>query len=253
MKKYLIAGNWKMHGTKQSVCDLVASLAKLNLASNVDVAVFPTYLHIDYVAQSLSKSTIKVGAQNCAYQEKQGALTGEISAEQLKDIGCKMVLIGHSERRQYLAEANQVLAKKFIAACSVDLVPILCVGETLEQRSSGNYQNIITNQISSIIDIVGIELFSKAIIAYEPIWAIGTGMVATSIQAQEVHLVIRNFLANINTDLANNMQILYGGSLNSTNIKDLLGMPDIDGGLIGGASLSAQDFSLMCNLAGEIN
>jgi len=253
MRKYLIAGNWKMHGTKQSVHDLATDLTNLDLSNNLDVAVFPTSLHIFDVVKILANTPIKIGAQNCAYQEKQGALTGEISAEQIKDSGCDLVLIGHSERRQYFAENNQILAKKLKIVCNAGLIPILCVGENLSERQNGSYQEVICNQIQEIINEVGIEIFAGVIIAYEPVWAIGTGMVASAEKAQEVHAFIRKFLANLNADIANNMQILYGGSLNPTNLKSLLSMPDINGGLVGGASLSAHDFSLMCNLAGEIN
>jgi len=252
MRQYLIAGNWKMHGTQSTVLQLALDLSAITIPNNVAVAVFPTNLHLAKVSKTLANTPIKIGAQNCAMQMAQGALTGEVSSMQLKDAGCDFVLVGHSERRQFCADSDAILIKKFNAACEANLAPVLCVGENLEQRQAGNYQQVINAQIAAIIDEVSINSFAQAVIAYEPVWSIGTGLAATAMQAQEVHAGIRQFLATYDVNLAKNMQILYGGSLNPNNAKDLLAMPDVNGGLVGGASLVASDFSCICRIAGEL-
>jgi len=254
MRKFLIAGNWKMNGTKASTHQLASELSKLDLPANVNGAIFPAFLHIKDVQNVLvNNDSWQIGAQNCAHQADFGALTGEISANQLRDAGCSLVLVGHSERRIIFGEDDAVLAAKTLAALAANLTPVICVGETSEQRLNGNYQQIINDQLRAIFDVVGIDNFRKVVIAYEPVWAIGTGLVAAAEQAQEVHSAIRKFLETYSESLSVNMQILYGGSLNSTNANELFNMPDINGGLVGGASLSAKEFGSICAIAGEIN
>lgn len=251
MRRKMVAGNWKMHGTSASVAELAQSLKVIDFPANIDVAVFPPSLFIGKVAEALSATTVEVGAQNVARQFEQGALTGEIAASQLADAGCKLVLIGHSERRQVLGESDEELCLKFAAAQQAGLVPILCVGETLQQREQGRTLDVVGGQLSSIIGALGVEVFSAAVIAYEPVWAIGTGLTATPEQAQEVHAAIRAQLAGENAEVAQGVRLLYGGSVKAANAAELFGMPDIDGGLIGGASLNADDFGAICRAAGN--
>ncbi|WP_062389847.1 triose-phosphate isomerase [Pseudomonas abietaniphila] len=251
MRRPMVAGNWKMHGTCASVAELVEGLANMAIPDGVDVAVFPTSLHVSFVAECFEEHPISVGAQNCAYEAGQGALTGEVSPTQLKDVGCKFVLVGHSERRQIMGEGNEVLNRKFAAAQASGLVPILCVGETLEQREAGKTLEVVGQQLDSIIEELGIDAFVKAVIAYEPVWAIGTGLTASPEQAQEVHAAIRAQLAKENSEVAQGVRLLYGGSVKAANAVELFSMPDIDGGLIGGASLNADEFGAIVRAAGN--
>ncbi|SDI53732.1 triose-phosphate isomerase [Pseudomonas abietaniphila] len=251
MRRPMVAGNWKMHGTCASVAELVQGLAKMAIPEGVDVAVFPTSLHIGLVLDHLKGRSILVGAQNCAHEAGQGALTGEVSPTQLQDAGCKLVLVGHSERRQIMGEGNEVLNRKFAAAQVVGLTPILCVGETLEQREAGKTLEVVGQQLDSIIEELGIDAFVNAVIAYEPVWAIGTGLTASPEQAQEVHAAIRAQLAKKNSEVAQGVRLLYGGSVKAANAVELFSMPDIDGGLIGGASLNADEFGAIIRAAGN--
>ncbi|MDB6051093.1 MAG: tpiA [Pseudomonas sp.] len=247
----MVAGNWKMHGTRASVAELTKGLRNLVLPSGVDVAVFPPFLYINQVIDGLNGKSIAVGAQNSAAESSQGALTGEIAPSQLADAGCTLVLIGHSERRQILGEHDELLNRKFAAAQACGLTPVLCVGETLEQRDAGKTLEVVGRQLGSIIEALGVGAFVNAVIAYEPVWAIGTGLTASPQQAQEVHAAIRAQLAAENAEVAQGVRLLYGGSVKAANAAELFGMPDIDGGLIGGASLNADEFGAICRAAGN--
>jgi triosephosphate isomerase len=251
MRRPMVAGNWKMHGTRASVAELIEGLANLALPGGVDVAVFPPSLHVSLVVDCLEGQSIAVGAQNCAHQAGQGALTGEVSSTQLADAGCKFVLVGHSERRQIMGESNEVLNRKFEAAQAAGLTPILCIGETLEEREAGKTLEVVGQQLGSIIEELGVGAFVNAVIAYEPVWAIGTGLTASPEQVQEVHAAIRAQLNKENSEVAQGVRLLYGGSVKAANAVELFGMPDIDGGLIGGASLNADEFGAIIRAAGN--
>jgi triosephosphate isomerase (TIM) len=251
MRRLMVAGNWKMHGTRASVAELIKGLRNLALPSGVDVAVFPPCLYINQVVDGLDGKSIVVGAQNSAVEALQGALTGEVAPSQLIDAGCTLVLVGHSERRQLLGESDEMLNRKFAAAQACGLTPVLCVGETLEQREAGKTLEVVGRQLGSIIEELGVGAFVNAVIAYEPVWAIGTGLTASPQQAQEVHAAIRAQLAAENAEVAQGVRLLYGGSVKAANAAELFGMPDIDGGLIGGASLNADEFGAICRAAGN--
>ncbi|WP_223546220.1 triose-phosphate isomerase [Pseudomonas sp. A-B-19] len=251
MRRPMVAGNWKMHGTRASVAELINGLRDLALPSDIDVAVFPSCLHINQVIDGLQGKSISVGAQDSAVESGQGALTGEVAPSQLVDAGCSLVLVGHSERRQIMGEQDEVLIRKFAAAQASGLIPVLCIGETLEQREAGKTIEVVSAQLDSIIDELGVGVFAKAVIAYEPVWAIGTGLTASPQQAQDVHAAIRARLAEKNSEVAQSVRLLYGGSVKAANAVELFGMPDIDGGLIGGASLNADEFGAICRAAGN--
>ena len=251
MRRPMVAGNWKMHGTRASVAELIDGLCDLALPSGVEVAVFPPLLHISQVVDGLKGKSISIGAQNSAVEAGQGALTGEVSPSPLVDAGCSLVLVGHSERRQIMGELDAVLIRKFAAAQASGLIPVLCVGETLEQREAGETVEVVSRQLGSIIDELGVGVFANAVIAYEPVWAIGTGLTASPQQAQDVHAAIRAQLAAKNSEVAQGVRLLYGGSVKAANAVELFGMPDIDGGLIGGASLNADEFGAICRAAGN--
>lgn len=249
MRKPMIAGNWKMNGLCSSVRNLITAIKEeQQLSAAVDVVVFPTYVHLALVNDLLAGSTFEMGAQNL-YPGDSGAFTGEVSGIMLQDIGCRYVLVGHSERRTLFDEDLAVVTAKFQAALAARLQPILCVGETLKQRERGETQKVIKKQVQSVVDKAGISAFRQAVIAYEPVWAIGTGLTATPEQAQEVHVYIRSLLAEHEVDIAQTIRILYGGSLQADNARRLLMMPDIDGGLVGGASLEAKRFLAICQEA----
>ncbi|WP_313739953.1 triose-phosphate isomerase [Pseudomonas sp.] len=251
MRRPMVAGNWKMHGTRAGVAELLEGLRKLPQSGEVEVAVFPSSLHIGQVIDGLQSSGITVGAQNSAIQPEQGALTGEVAPSQLAELGCKLVLVGHSERRQIIGESENVLQQKFAAAQACGLKPVLCIGETLEEREAGKTLEVVERQLSSIIDKFGVAAFANAVIAYEPVWAIGTGLTASPQQAQDVHAAIRAQLAKEDAEVAANVRLLYGGSVKASNAAELFGMPDIDGGLVGGASLNADEFGAICRAAGN--
>lgn len=251
MRRPLVAGNWKMHGTRASVAELIQGVRRLGFVDGVDVAVLPSCLHIAQVVEGLRGVPVSVGAQNCASQSDQGALSGEVASTQLADAGCVWSLVGHSERRQILGEDDALVVRKFAAAQVGGLIPILCVGETLEQRRSGETLDVIVRQVGSLVDALGVEAFSLAVVAYEPVWAIGSGLTATPDQAQEVHAAIRAQIAVKSSAVADGLRILYGGSVKSSNAVELFGMPDIDGGLVGGASLNADEFGAICRAAGS--
>lgn len=251
MRRPLVAGNWKMNGTCSSVAGLVQDLVLMEVPDSVEVAVFPSSIHLSQVQEGLFRSSIDLGAQDCAFDAGFGALTGEVSPRQLADLGCQWVLVGHSERRLLLGESDEMVRRKFEAAMSCGLKPILCVGETLEQRESGKAFDVVDAQLTSVLGPLGIGVFEKAVIAYEPVWAIGTGLTASPEQAQEVHAAIRARLSKANSVVAKGARILYGGSVKPQNAAELFAMPDIDGGLIGGASLNAEDFGAICRAVGK--
>jgi triosephosphate isomerase len=244
MAKPLLAGNWKMHGTAKTAAKLAADLANSS-GDCSELIVFPPYVCIPaVVTELLAVKNIAIGAQNISHHSE-GAYTGEISGKMLTDIGCSHVLVGHSERRTHCSESNELVAEKFAAAKRSGLVPILCVGETLEQRQQGQELQVIKSQLDAVVDVVGLESVCDAIVAYEPVWAVGTGETATPEQAQQVHSFIRSELGSNGTDT----QILYGGSINADNAAALFAQPDLDGGLVGGASLEAEHF---INIAQQI-
>ena len=240
MRSSLIAGNWKMNGSLQSVTELVEGI-KAGNAGKAELAVFPPAVFLMKVGGMLADSNCALGAQNVCDQEA-GAFTGEVAAAMLKECGCRYALVGHSERRSLYLETDQLVAARFAMAVATGIVPILCVGETLDEREQGRTEEVVARQIDAVIDRSGIDGIAQAVIAYEPVWAIGTGKVATPDQAQEVHAFIRDKLAQLDAGVAEQVKILYGGSMNPSNAAELLSQNDIDGGLIGGASLKADDF-----------
>lgn len=251
MRRPLVAGNWKMHGTQASVSELIKGLHVQALPDGVDAAVMPPFLYVSQAVAGLEMTRLAVGAQDCAVEPLQGALTGETAASQLADAGCRYVLVGHSERRLLLGESNEVVVRKFAAAQSCGLQPVLCVGETREQREAGETLAVVAAQLYAVLDALGVEVFANAVIAYEPVWAIGTGLTATPEQAQAVHEAIRARLAERSALIAEGVRILYGGSVKAASAAELFGMPDIDGGLVGGASLNADEFGAICRAAGN--
>ncbi|MCG6540630.1 triose-phosphate isomerase [Pseudomonas sp. KSR10] len=251
MRRPLVAGNWKMNGTRASVAELIEALRQQEIPATVEVVVFPSCLHLVQVVSGLEDKAIAVGAQDCAVQAGFGALTGEESVSQLADAGCGWVLVGHSERRLILGESDEVVSKKFSVALECGMTPVLCLGETLEQRQSGQTLEVVGRQLARIVADAGIAAFERAVVAYEPVWAIGTGLTATPQQAQEVHAAIRGQLAREDQRIADGVRLLYGGSVKADNAAELFGMADIDGGLIGGASLNANDFGAICRAAGN--
>lgn len=240
MRSSLIAGNWKMNGDLQSAIDLVEGI-KAGNPGKAELAVCPPAVFLMKVGGMLADTKISLGAQNVCDQES-GAYTGEISATMLKKCGCRYAIVGHSERRSHYLESDQLVAARFAMAVSAGLSPILCVGETLYEHEQGVAEAVVAKQLDAVLDACGVAGFAQAVIAYEPVWAIGTGLVASPDTAQAVHAFIRGKLAASDADTAQRVQILYGGSMNPANAADLLSQPDIDGGLIGGASLKADDF-----------
>jgi len=240
MRPGLIAGNWKMNGNLQSAIDLVAGI-KAGDAGKAQLVVCPPAVYLMKVGAMLADTDIALGAQNVG-DRATGAFTGEISAQMLLDCGCRYAIVGHSERRALYAETDQLVAARFAMALQAGIRPILCVGESLQERDAGITEKVVARQVDAALELNGIGSFAHAVIAYEPVWAIGTGQVATPEQAQAVHAFIRNRLAQLDSGVAQQVQILYGGSMNPANAAELLAQPDIDGGLIGGASLKAHDF-----------
>ena len=244
MRRPIIVGNWKMHKTTAEAVALVKALrSSVAQVHDVDIGVAPPYTALMVVAEALRGSTIFVTAQNMHW-EPQGAFTGEISAAMLSDIGCTRVIVGHSERRQYFAETDATVNKKLRAALNAQLDPILCIGETLDQREGNATFSVLEQQIRQGLADIAAEGMSRVVIAYEPIWAIGTGKTATPAQAQEVHAFIRGLLGELyGKALADEVRIQYGGSVNAGNIHTLMTQPDVDGALVGGASLEASSFA----------
>ena len=248
-RKAIVAANWKMNGDLALVDTMVKGLKNIELASNVDVVICPSALYLAPMtslakAENLSKS-IYVGSQN-ASQLLKGAYTGEISCEMLKELSVKFVILGHSERRSLYNETSLEVAKKVQTALTSGLTPILCIGESESERENNQTTAILAAQLQPVIDEVGIENFIDVVIAYEPVWAIGTGKTASSEMAQETHQFIRQYLAKANDSVASKVPLLYGGSVNASNCEELFAQADIDGGLIGGASLQAEQFKAIC-------
>ena len=251
MRKFLVAGNWKMNGGNAANSELVDGiLAAVPSSANVKLLVCPPFPYLAAVSAQLKGSSVALGAQTVS-QHDSGAFTGETSPSMLVDIGCEYVIVGHSERRALFGENSSVVAEKFSAALASGLTPILCVGETLEEREDSRTEAVIDEQLDAVLSTAGIAAFASAVVAYEPVWAIGTGMTASPEQAQDVHRHIRDVLAGHDADRAESTQILYGGSMKGENAAGLLAMPDIDGGLIGGASLQAADFLAIVNAAAQ--
>ncbi len=251
MRRPFVAGNWKMNGTRAEASRLVQDiLSGWPAASHTEVAVCPPFILIPLVAEKLSAAgqQVALGAQNLS-SEAVGAFTGEISGLMLRDYGCQYVIVGHSERRSLYGEDDETVARKFAAALEQGLAPILCVGETLVEREGDETEKIVARQLQAVLERNGIKAFAGAVIAYEPVWAIGTGRTATPQQAQRVHAFIRGQLASIDRAVADDLRILYGGSVKGANAGELFRQPDIDGGLIGGASLNAAEFLAICQAA----
>lgn len=249
MRKKLVAGNWKMHGNLvQNQKLLEAVLKNTTDMRQSEIAVCVPFPYLSAVQTQLKNTHIKWGAQTVSEYDK-GAYTGEVSTEMLNDFGCKYAIVGHSERRAIFGENNQTVALKYIAAQNAGLIPILCIGETLEQRESQITEQVVGEQLNAVIEKAGADSLTKSVIAYEPVWAIGTGKTATPQQAQDVHEFIRKSIATHNVAIASEITILYGGSVKANNASELFAMQDIDGGLIGGASLVADDFAAICEAA----
>ena len=252
MRQPLIAGNWKMNGSKAETVDLLNGIkAGVGEITKAAVAVCPPFPYLYLAEELLSGTTIAYGAQDVS-REEGGAFTGQVSAAMLKDFGCRYVIIGHSERRLFNGETDAIIARKYAQAVANGLTPILCVGESLEQRESGQTEAVVATHIDGIINAHGADALEQGVIAYEPVWAIGTGVTATPEQAQEVHAFLRARIAAKSQEVAASIQILYGGSMKPDNAEELIGQRDIDGGLIGGAALKAGDFLAICR-AGEAN
>lgn len=251
MRTRLVAGNWKMNGRLNANTGLLTSLqlAAANAQWACQVSVCVPYPYLTQARAILGNSSVTWGAQDVSEHDS-GAYTGEVSAEMLRDFHCTHVLVGHSERRALYGESDQVVAAKFAAALKADLVPILCVGETLEEREAGITGEVVTRQLDAVLAGSGVAALGRAVVAYEPVWAIGTGLTATPEQAQSVHAVLRAQLMAA-TDRASVMRILYGGSVKPDNAAELFRQPDIDGGLIGGAALKAADFAAICRAAAQ--
>ncbi|HHH35780.1 MAG TPA: triose-phosphate isomerase [Gammaproteobacteria bacterium] len=251
MRRPLVAGNWKMHGSRESVASLLEGI-KAGMAGlgDVEVAVCPPFVYLPQAAELLQGTAIGWGGQNLCQVPGSGAYTGEISDAMLKDFGCRYVIVGHSERRNIYGESDALVAEKFLVAARAGLVPIVCVGELLEERERGATEAVVGRQLDALLAAEGgLDALRGAVIAYEPVWAIGTGKTATPEQAQAVHAFIRARLAEHDAALAEGIRILYGGSVKPGNAAELFGMDDIDGGLIGGASLQAEDFLAICGAA----
>ena len=249
MREFLIAGNWKMNGSMAANKELVAGIIDgVPAGGGFSLLVCPPFPYIAAIAAQARGSAVSVGAQNVSEHEK-GAFTGEVAPAMLRELGCEYVIVGHSERRALYGETSAQVAAKFKAAQAVGMTPILCVGETLEEREAGTTEAVVDEQLDAVLDAAGIGAFAAAVIAYEPVWAIGTGRTATPEQAQDVHRHIRERLARHDENIAAGVRILYGGSMKGDNAAGLLAKPDIDGGLIGGASLKADDFLAIAKAA----
>ncbi len=249
MRRRVVIGNWKMHGSRESISELLAGIDSSCLDPAIEIAVCPTSLHIAEVVEQLSKSSnnsrIAVGAQNVCDAES-GAFTGEVAAQMLAEYGVRYALVGHSERRELYGESDQLVAVKAAAAIGAGLTPVVCLGETLVQRQEGKTEFVVLRQLNAVVQQIGIEGIEKCLVAYEPVWAIGTGETATPAQAQEVHAALRVRLHQLDAGLAQTTPIVYGGSVKASNAAELFAQPDIDGGLVGGASLKAEEFNAIC-------
>jgi triosephosphate isomerase len=236
-----------MHGSSASIAKLLEELLSLEV-ERTDVLLFPPFVYLAEVVRRVRNTRLGVGAQNI-HADAAGAFTGEVAAEMVSDVGATHVLVGHSERRQLFGESDALIARKFSAAMRAGLVPILCVGETLTDREGGRAEAVVTAQLNAVLDVVGIGAFENAMVAYEPVWAIGTGRSATPVDAQAMHAVIRARLGAIDPAVADRLRVLYGGSVNAENAHALFAAKDVDGGLVGGASLNARQFMDICRAA----
>lgn len=246
MRRTLVAGNWKMNGSSQSIRSLLEGIKQgLGEVKNAEVAVCPPFVYLQQVNELIAGSAIALGAQNVSEQDP-GAFTGEVAIDMLKDCSCTYVIVGHSERRTLYGESDELVAKKFAKVQAAGLTPILCVGELLEEREANQTETVVKRQLQAVINLQGVAALEKAVIAYEPVWAIGTGKTATPQQAQEVHAFIRSLITDQSPTVAEKVRIQYGGSVKGSNAAELFTMPDIDGGLIGGASLKVDDFLAIC-------
>ncbi len=239
-----------MHGDRAAISNLLAALkAELPSEPRIDIAVFPSAVYLADAASQLNGSPVAVGAQNVCDKPGEGAYTGEVSVQMLADVGCRYVIVGHSERRAIYGESSALVASKVKCVLDAGLLPILCVGESEAEREAGRTLEVVAEQVRAVFDLLPVAELASLIVAYEPVWAIGTGKTATPDQAQEVHAFIRGLLAERSTELAAGVRILYGGSVKAANAAELFSQADIDGGLVGGASLNAQEFSAICRAA----
>lgn len=250
-RRRLVAGNWKMHGSRPANAALVEALSSAPADESVECLVFPPFIYVAEIARQLSGTALGVGAQNVS-AEPAGAFTGEVAAAMLADVGCTHVLVGHSERRVLYGEDDALVARKFAAASASRLIPVLCVGEQLAERDAGQTEAVVARQLDAVLALTGVGSLEKAVVAYEPVWAIGTGRTATPQQAQDVHAFIRGRVRAHDASIAARLRILYGGSVKAGNAQDLFRMPDVDGGLIGGASLKAEEFLAIWRAAAEV-
>jgi triosephosphate isomerase len=248
MRKKLVAGNWKMNG---SLADNAALLAAIKPAlAGIEAAVCVPFPYLAQVQAALAGSSIAWGAQNLS-EKARGAFTGEVSSAMLLEFGCTYAIVGHSERRSLYGESDELVAQKYLTAQAAGLTPILCVGESLDERESGVTEQVVTRQLDAVIGMAGVASLAKAVVAYEPVWAIGTGKTASPEQAQAVHAFIRSKIAALDAGVADGLTIQYGGSVKAANAAELMAQPDIDGGLIGGASLNADEFVAICLAAAQ--
>jgi len=248
MRRKIVAGNWKLHGSREFATSLVTDIANGAPGQGVELVILPPLPYLGELVDDFADSGIAFGSQDVSCNEK-GAYTGEVSAAMLHEVGARYGLVGHSERRQYHHESSDLVARKFAAALHAGLVPVLCVGETLEQREAGQTETVIASQLAPVLAQVGAQGFDGAVVAYEPVWAIGTGRTASKEQAQQVHAFIRGEVAKVDARIADSLTILYGGSVKPDNAAELFAQPDVDGGLVGGASLVASDFLAIAQAA----
>lgn len=248
-RQAIVAANWKMNGSLSLVEEMTSGLSNITLANNVNVVVCPSFPYLGAFSLSMSQCQLSeqfgLGAQNMS-EKSSGAYTGEVSSTMLKECNVNYVILGHSERRSLYHETSHLVAEKVVKALESGLTPILCVGESEQERQSQQTETVLASQLQPVIDLIGIEKFTEVVVAYEPVWAIGTGKTASPEMAQETHAFIRQFLANESEDVASKVPLLYGGSVNKGNCEHLFAQPDIDGGLIGGASLKVDEFSQIC-------
>ena len=248
MRRPVVAGNWKMHGTRAENARLVDALIEASDEAPCDVVICPPNVYLWEIGRQIKDSPIGLGAQNVG-AEAQGAFTGEVSAAMLKDVGCTYAIVGHSERRLLYREDDSLVARKFVATQGAGLVPVLCVGETLDERERGVTEEVVGRQLDAVLAVAGIAAFARAVVAYEPVWAIGTGKNATPEQAQAVHAFIRGRIVARDAMIGDGLRLLYGGSVKAANAAELFDQPDVDGGLVGGASLKADEFVRICAAA----
>lgn len=248
-RRAIVAANWKMNGNLTLVSDMVTGFSDISLAENVDVVICPSFPYLSEFSRAVEAkqlpSNVYLGSQNVSEQQS-GAFTGEVSTSMLKEFSVNYVIVGHSERRSLYKETSTLVAHKVKAALEAGLTPILCIGESESERATEQTETVLASQLQPVIDEVGIEAFADLVVAYEPVWAIGTGKTASSEMAQETHQFIRQFLAQSNEEVAAKVPLLYGGSVNATNSEELFAQADIDGGLIGGASLKVEQFKAIC-------